>query len=80
MSSFPTRAYNQSGYSHNHFPKVPDILLSGDHEKIRKYRLRDSIKNTLQKRPDLLKNKILNDEEKDILKDLLEGGKDNGLY
>ena len=60
--------------------EVPDILLSGDHEKIRKYRLRESIKNTLQKRPDLLKNKNLNDEEKDILKDLLEGGKDNGLY
>ena len=60
--------------------EVPDILLSGDHEKIRKYRLRESIKNTLQKRPDLLKSKSLNDEEKDILKDLLEGGKDNGLY
>ncbi|MDK7355090.1 tRNA (guanosine(37)-N1)-methyltransferase TrmD [Peptoniphilus harei] len=60
--------------------EVPDILLSGDHEKIRKYRLRESIKNTLQKRPDLLKDKTLNDEEKDILKDLLEGGKDNGLY
>lgn len=60
--------------------EVPDILLSGDHEKIRKYRLRESIKNTLQKRPDLLKEKTLNDEEKDILKDLLEGGKDNGLY
>ncbi len=54
---------------------VPDILLSGDHEKIRKYRLKESIKNTLLKRPDLLDKKILNKEEKDILNDLLEGGK-----
>lgn len=59
---------------------VPDILLSGDHEKIRKYRLKESLRNTLNKRPDLLKNKKLNEEEEKILKDLLEGGKDNGLY
>ena len=37
--------------------KVPDILLSGDHEKIRKYRLEQKLKNTITKRPDLIKNK-----------------------
>ncbi|MGI5949772.1 tRNA (guanosine(37)-N1)-methyltransferase TrmD [Peptoniphilus sp.] len=59
---------------------VPDILLSGDHEKIRKYRLRESIRNTLNKRPDLLDEKNLNKEEKEILNDLLEGGNGNGFY
>lgn len=59
---------------------VPDILLSGDHEKIRKYRLQESIRNTLNKRPDLLDKKNLNKEEKKILNDLLEGGKSNGYY
>lgn len=34
---------------------VPDILLSGDHEKIDKYRLSEQIRVTKEKRPDLLK-------------------------
>lgn len=67
-----TRPKDFRGYT------VPEILLSGDHEKIRKYILRESIKNTLLKRPDLIKNKTLNEEETQILNDLLEGGKDNG--
>ncbi|MBR62285.1 MAG: tRNA (guanosine(37)-N1)-methyltransferase TrmD [Dehalococcoidia bacterium] len=33
--------------------KVPDILLSGNHEEIKKYREVESIKRTLQRRPDL---------------------------
>ena len=33
--------------------KVPDILLSGDHEKVRKWRLEESIKLTKENRPDL---------------------------
>ncbi len=35
--------------------KVPDILLSGDHEKIRKYREEEKRRVTEEKRPDLLK-------------------------
>ena len=35
--------------------KVPDVLLSGDHEKIREYRIEESKKNTIKKRSDLLK-------------------------
>lgn len=34
--------------------KVPDILLSGDHEKIRQWRLEQAFKKTKQRRPDLL--------------------------
>lgn len=33
---------------------VPDVLLSGDHKKIEKYRKEESIKRTKEKRPDLL--------------------------
>lgn len=36
---------------------VPDVLLSGDHEKIREYRKKESIRLTEEKRPDLLKEK-----------------------
>lgn len=34
--------------------KVPDVLLSGDHEKIRKWREEKSLENTKIKRPDLI--------------------------
>ncbi len=38
--------------------KVPDVLLSGDHAKINKWRLDKQLKITMEKRPDLLKGKI----------------------
>jgi tRNA (guanine37-N1)-methyltransferase len=45
--------------------KVPDILLSGDHAKIAKWREQKAIERTKQWRPDLLKNKkIEKDNEK----------------
>jgi tRNA (guanine37-N1)-methyltransferase len=47
---------------------VPDVLLSGHHEKIEKWRLESSLIRTLLKRPDLLKNKSLSKQELDILK------------
>lgn len=47
--------------------KVPEILLSGNHDKIRLWRLKKSLEKTWTKRPDLLKNKILKKEEEIIL-------------
>ena len=52
--------------------EVPSVLLSGDHEKIRSWRRTESLKRTLEKRPDLLKGARLNKEDKDIL-DKLQG-------
>ena len=52
--------------------EVPSILLSGDHEKIRLWRRAESIKRTLQGRPDLLEKARLNPEDKAIL-DRLQG-------
>ena len=37
--------------------EVPEVLRSGHHENIRKWREEQSLKITKQKRPDLLKNK-----------------------
>lgn len=48
--------------------EVPDILLSGNHEKIRQWRVEQSLINTYNKRPDLLQEHPLNDEEKKIIK------------
>jgi len=52
--------------------KVPDVLLSGHHENIRKWKLKKSLERTLHKRPDLLEERNLTEEEKELLKEILE--------
>ena len=47
---------------------VPDILLSGNHQEIAKWRQKMSLLNTLKKRPDLLEKKTLTEEEVKIIK------------
>ena len=47
--------------------KVPDVLLSGNHEKIRQWRLKQSLSRTWQRRPDLLKSLKLSEEQQEIL-------------
>lgn len=44
--------------------EVPAVLLSGHHENVDKWRRQQSIINTAKKRPDMLKNADLNDEER----------------
>src|SRR6266550_4928211 len=48
--------------------RVPDILLSGHHENIRRWRREQALRETLEKRPDLLKNAELDDEAREILR------------
>ena len=48
---------------------VPEVLLSGNHEKIRQWRLKQSLLRTKQRRPDLLDKLELNDEQIALLKD-----------
>lgn len=50
--------------------KVPEVLTSGNHEKIREWRMRESLKRTLERRPDLLKTAKLSREQQIILQDL----------
>ncbi len=45
---------------------VPEVLLSGDHEKIRAWRRRESLKRTREKRPDLLSGARREDEKEDL--------------
>ncbi|MGD9677091.1 MAG: tRNA (guanosine(37)-N1)-methyltransferase TrmD [Vulcanibacillus sp.] len=52
--------------------KVPEILLSGHHENIRKWRIREAIKRTIKHRSDLIDYNLLNEEEKNIIKRLEE--------
>ncbi len=47
--------------------RVPDILLSGHHEKIRRWRKEQALKATLERRPDLLEKAELDEEARKML-------------
>lgn len=50
--------------------RVPEVLLSGNHEAILRWRSRMALERTLKKRPDLLNSAQLSAEEKEILAEL----------
>jgi tRNA (guanine37-N1)-methyltransferase len=50
---------------------VPNVLLSGDHEAIRRWRLQQALGRTWLRRPDLLENKELNTEQRMLLEDFI---------
>lgn len=50
--------------------KVPDVLLSGNHQKIREWRMRESLRRTYLRRPDLLKKAHLTVEQQRMLQDI----------
>lgn len=52
--------------------RVPDVLVSGHHGEIRKWRKRQAIELTLQRRPELLADAELDVEEQEILRELME--------
>lgn len=47
--------------------KVPEVLLSGNHEEIEKWRRREALRKTFLKRPDLINKAELTQEDKDFL-------------
>ncbi len=57
--------------------KVPMVLFSGDHAKIREWRRKKALEKTLALRPDLLERQKLTPEDKKILGSLTKKGKDN---
>lgn len=54
---------------------VPKILLSGNHTEINRWRKKQALKITIEKRPELLERYILSDEEKEILDEIKEESK-----
>jgi tRNA (guanine37-N1)-methyltransferase len=59
-----TRPAEYRGY------KVPDVLLSGNHKKIEEWRTKESLRRTLQRRPDLIIEEQLSDQQKKWLNEL----------
>jgi tRNA (guanine37-N1)-methyltransferase len=50
---------------------VPEVLLGGDHEAIRQWRLKQSLGRTWLRRPDLLENETLSDEQQALLEQFI---------
>lgn len=55
---------------------TPEVLLSGDHAAIARWRRREALRRTLERRPDLLKKAALSGEDRAALKDLGWDGSD----
>jgi tRNA (guanine37-N1)-methyltransferase len=49
---------------------VPDVLLSGNHAAIRLWRRKESLRNTYWKRPDVLQDEYLTDEDRRLLREI----------
>jgi len=52
---------------------VPDVLMSGHHEEVRRWRRRMALEKTLRNRPDLLVTATLTNEDLEILDELRDG-------
>jgi tRNA (guanine37-N1)-methyltransferase len=49
---------------------VPDVLVSGHHEQVRRWRAREALRRTLERRPDLLEDATLSAEQRQLLAEL----------
>ena len=54
--------------------KVPEVLVNGNHEEIRRWRRRSALEKTLRNRPDLLDPDKLSDDDKELLAEITTGG------
>jgi len=62
--------------------QVPEVLLSGNHEEIRRWRLKQALGRTQERRPDLLQGRAMTPEEEQLLAEYLRernGSTDNQL-
>ena len=52
---------------------VPEVLISGNHDEIRRWRRRRALEKTLRNRPDLLQEIVLTEQDKELLAELRTG-------
>ena len=50
--------------------KVPEVLLNGNHKLIREFHLKEALRKTLLRRPDLLENRDFTKEELKLLNEI----------
>lgn len=79
-ASFEQDSFQDGLLDHPHYTRpasfrgldVPEVLLSGHHELIRRWRLKEALRRTWLRRPDLLQQKRLSEEERLILAELAQ--------
>ena len=54
--------------------QVPEVLLSGHHEHVRRWRRKESLRRTLRRRPDLVERTALTEEDRELLAEIEEEG------
>jgi tRNA (guanine37-N1)-methyltransferase len=54
---------------------VPEILLSGDHQRVARWRRQEALRRTAGQRPDLLEKAALDDQDREFLATLSDSGK-----
>jgi tRNA (guanine37-N1)-methyltransferase len=52
--------------------KVPEVLLSGHHADVRRWRKKTALARTLDRRPDLIESAALDDEDRELLEEILK--------
>ncbi len=57
--------------------RVPEVLLSGNHAEIARWRRREQLKRTLRRRPDLLAEATLSEEDRRVLEQLQRQARDS---
>jgi tRNA (guanine37-N1)-methyltransferase len=57
---------------------VPEVLLSGNHQQIRRWRRREALRRTLQRRPELLQRTVLRQEDRALLAEIQQATPGHG--
>jgi len=52
--------------------KVPEVLLSGNHAEIDRFRRKEALRRTMLRRPDLLEQAELTEEDKKLIREIKE--------
>lgn len=52
--------------------KVPDVLISGDHKEILRWRRKEALRRTLLRRPGMLGEAMLSDDDNKLLSEIKE--------
>ena len=55
---------------------VPEVLMNGNHDEIKRWRRRSSLEKTLRNRPDLLQKSVLSRQDEDLLRELQDEAKE----
>lgn len=80
QESHQFESFEDNLLEHSHYTKprsidgfdVPEVLLSGHHSNIEKFRRENSLSKTLKYRPDLLEKAKLSSDDQEILKELIK--------